>query len=187
MMKNSLMLVVILCLCSGVSLYGVSVHSLGLKLDLRGNHEFSGTGGSEEYDVEKGSGLSFVFESLSDQHEWAFGFGFEFFKPHEIDVDNSDPAFSFLPLYFIISTAPDGAAVFSGHFGYSISFTGNGDYKGDAELSGGIYTGVGIGHYFEHARIELRYSLYQGEAEYEGLGEINVTQREFSFVVAFLF
>ena len=185
-MRTKLLYALLLCLFLTAFSHAASIGTFGIKLDLNGDHEFSGPGGSADYDIVSGTGISLVLESLVDQHTWAFGVGLEFCLPHEIDYDPGDPKFTFLPVYMIMSTDPDEVVSLAGYLGYNLSFSGNDDYDGGADLSGGLFLGVGIGAYMDRFRIEVRYSMYEGDIDYGG-GSVDVTHTELSLLVGLVF
>ncbi|MBN2040254.1 MAG: hypothetical protein JW864_09450 [Spirochaetes bacterium] len=130
--------------------------------DMTGNAEIENV----ESDIESSYCVSFEFLSMMGQ---GFGLGvgaiYQFARGiDESGLENSE--FQFIPLYglikFFIPTtylAPFGIL----HVGYNF-FLGNDEFKGDSDLEGGLYWGVGGGIMLSNGlQFELLYSVDNGK------------------------
>lgn len=179
----------VLAVCLGLMLmFGANnVYAGGdvkLGIDFNGDHEFSGYGSTLSGEVDTGVALSMeLFASINPNID--LGGGVIVQLPRTVELYGTSGKFSFIPFYGMIRVKSDsnGMAPYGiGQIGYNL-FNGDSDYKGDADLNGGLYYGLGAGILFnKRFLLELLYSVNQGEVEYQGLSmDINNTQFTLNF------
>jgi len=142
--------------------------TLKLGVDFDGDHEVSGYGlsGTEQVDT----GVSFSGELFTKiGYNLDLGGGITVQIPRS--QENFEGDFYFIPIYGAIRTrfeTGNVAPYFIGQLGYNF-FDGDSDYKGYADLEGGLYWGLGGGVIInQHFLIELLYSVNNGTAEVFG-------------------
>jgi hypothetical protein len=145
--------------------------ALKLGLDVSGNHEFSYGGDSENFDVE--TGLSFAGEFYAALNRNVdLGAGIILQMPRSLE--DYTGTFNFIPLYGVLRLKLDNQGAtpyFIGQLGYNLFF-GDSDYKGSADLEGGLYYGIGGGVIInQNILIELLYSVNRGT--YGGLNGVD--------------
>lgn len=159
---------VLLVFTSANSAFAGAAVKLGL--DLNGNHEFSNEVGNINYseDMDVDSGISFSGEIFNSQNRnFDIGGGITFQLPRTLE--DSDAGFNFIPVYGMLRLKLENGSItpyFIGQLGYSLFF-GDDDYKEfDADLTGGLYYGLGGGVVVDQKfLIELLYSVSNGTYE----------------------
>ena len=143
--------------------------ALKVGIDFAGNHEVSALGLSADTDV--GSGIEFGGELYAQPNRnLDIGIGALYQLPRE--QSDFPGEFSFLPVYGVIRLKTDLQPVnpyIIGQLGYGF-FSGDDDYAGPFELSGGLYWGGGAGVIIKDRFIvEGIYTQNNGEAEWMGI------------------
>jgi hypothetical protein len=149
--------------------YALAGGALKLGLDFSGDHEFSYSGDSENFDVE--TGLSFAGEFYAALNRNVdLGAGIILQMPRSLE--DYTGTFNFIPLYGVMRLKLDNQGAtpyFIGQLGYSLFF-GDSDYKGSADLEGGLYYGIGGGVIInQNILIELLYAVSRGTYGLDGV------------------
>lgn len=108
---------------------------------------------------------------LNDNIAVGGGAVYQFARGIDEDTGDADPKFNFLPFYGMLKFVfPSDSVIPFGtvQVGYNLFF-GNDDFKGDGDLSGGLYWGIGGGIMLDNGiQIQLLYSQNRGKMEEEG-------------------
>jgi hypothetical protein len=136
-----------------------------LGIDMAGDHDVSAPGDSKSYDVDTGFSLSGeVFGKIGNNFD--VGAGITIQIPRSVEDFEGD--FMFIPVYGMIRArieTENVAPYFIGQLGYNF-FLADDDYKGAADLTGGLYYGLGLGIIIKkHFLIEALYSVNNGTYE----------------------
>jgi len=161
--------------------------NLRIAFDMAGDHEYSSGPWSLTEDIE--TGVSAALElATQDTRDAQVGVGIEYQVPRELS-DHPDREFNFIPLYFyakMYGRSGGSTAFLLGRFGYNL-YEGNSDYKGSADLEGGLYYSVGVGLIASGtAEIELTYVVNTGIRDY-GTTDVDVEYSRVSFGVSVAF
>ena len=162
--------------------------ALKVGVDFPVDHEISGNGTSVSADVD--TSASFSAELFGSPHKNIdIGGGMIFQLPRKAKLYGAEGKFNFIPFYGLVRlksssshVAPYGIV----QIGYNL-FLADTNYKGDADLRGGLYYGVGGGVIIKKMfSIELLYSENNGEAEYAGY-TLDVKNTQFTLNFGFNF
>jgi len=161
--------------------------SLKFGIDTNGKHELSAGDRSEDYNVETGISCSLeLFGAISNYVD--LGGGIIYQAPRRIK-EYSEADFNFMPIFGLVRIKPafDTATPYLiAQLGYNL-FDGNSDYKGSADLEGGLYYAYGAGILIKHTLlIELLYSENKGKISGPS-GYINVKNNQFTINLGFNF
>lgn len=191
-MKTSFLLIfylAITALCFG------GVTQVGIGFDLSGNHKvhltYLGDSASDEYDVEMG--LSPSIEVMAQRGNVLYGAGVEYQLPRNVDFGEDKAKMGFIPVYGVlriqIPSKGNVTPELVGQLGYNI-FNGDKAYKGSADLSGGIYWGIGAGLSVQKLIVQLMFKTNNGglKQDWGGAdikGDITNTQMNLTVGVRF--
>jgi hypothetical protein len=140
-----LLLLAFVCFLAAKPMYEVN-----LGFDLPGTMTFGSDDGDDDVDVNMG--ISPSVEALWPVMDGKLlaGAGLEYQLGRGFDVEDSDGAFGFIPIYAVAKypfklnalgdLQPEGIL----HLGFDM-LTGNDDFKGDSDLSGGLHWALGLG------------------------------------------
>jgi hypothetical protein len=185
----------LICFATVAVLCFGGVTQFGIGFDLSGNHKvhltYIGDSASDEYDVD--TGISPSIEVMARRDNVLYGAGIEYQLPRSVDFGEDKGKMGFLPVYGVLRIQiPSESGVtpeFVGQLGYNI-FTADDDYKGDADLSDGLYWGFGAGLSIQNVILQLMYKTNEGglSLDWDGSkieGEITNTQINFTGGVRF--
>ena len=138
-------------------------------VDMGGEHEASGPGGSFTDDTEAGIFLAVEYPAVRDM-QFEAGAGLEFQLPRGADDPTVDGQFQVLPIYgygmYFLAPGQIRPYVVV-RLGLNILFEGDDDYTGSGllDLSGGLMFAFGGGATIgTNQRAEMTYEVSQGEA-----------------------
>ncbi len=157
-----------------------------LGLEINGNHEteFAGVGVDEDVNT----GISLAIELVKNINETlGMGGGLALQLPRELEDYDGD--FNFIPIYGLMkirlnqeTTVP----YLIGQFGYNI-FQADSNYKGDGDLKGGLYYGLGGGVIFSKSvQLELLYSANKGSIDFDAI-EFDITYTKIGLSLGYNF
>jgi hypothetical protein len=168
-MKSTILVI----LFTAMAAFCFGIFQVDLGFDVAGNHTIDVEDfGSQDYDV--GMGISPSVEYMMQYQSILYGLGLEYQLQRKIEFDGEELGkFGFIPIYLVGryqftlpgTITPEAVA----QLGYNI-FTANDDYKGDGDLSGGLYYGIGAGVTIQKKYlVQLMYKANAGGWEYSGL------------------
>ncbi|MCF7919767.1 MAG: hypothetical protein K9N06_07635 [Candidatus Cloacimonetes bacterium] len=168
--------------------------NLGFGVDLAGNQEISASGYSGSVDQDTNTGIEVFGEIINTLNKSAgskfdAGIGAAWLVPRGFDDNNDEyqEAFSFIPLYFLIQLGtnnPNNMNFYGkAKIGYDL-FSGNDDYAGSGDLTGGLYTGFGAGIISsKDLFLEVSYQTYNGSISWGGDDELDIVQTHISIML----
>ncbi|MHC4502499.1 MAG: hypothetical protein ACYTFI_04265 [Planctomycetota bacterium] len=161
--------------------------NLRISFDMAGDHKVSADTWNTTIDTE--AGVSVALElATQDTRDAEVGVGAEYQMLRELS-DYPDDEFNFIPVYFyakMYARSGGSTAFLLGRFGYNL-YEGNADYKGSADLEGGLYYSVGVGLIASGtAEIELAYVVNNGVRAY-GTSDVDVEYSRVSIGVSVVF
>ncbi len=150
-----------------------NVVQIGAGLDSAGNHQVktSYLGHSSTHDYDVSMGVSPYIEIMAQDDHLFYGIGVEYQAPRKVDFTTSDGKMGFVPVYGLMRVQipletfiiPE----FIGQLGYNFLLADD-DYKGNADVSGGIYWGFGAGLVIDKFVGQLMYKTNYGSMEQSG-------------------
>jgi len=161
--------------------------NLRIAFDMTGDHKRSVGAWSVTEDIETGVCAALEL-ATQDTRDAEVGVGVEYQVPRELSDDPGEE-FNFIPLYFYgkaYGRSGGSTAFLLGRFGYNL-YEGNDDYKGSADLEGGLYYAIGVGLMTTGtAEIELTYVVNTGIRDY-GTTDVDVEYSRVSIGVSVAF
>lgn len=186
-MKRYLVLIALLAM--SLMLFAKPMYQVNLGIDMGGTHKREVSGFSAEEDSKLG--ISPSFEVLMPaMPNLLVGGGLEYQLGRGLDVEDYDGKFGFIPIYVVgkyafmknLPVTPEVVA----NVGYDL-FTANDDYKGEADLSGGMYYGFGLGvNHPKGYNLQIMYRAFAGGLSDDGV-DVDVTQNNLSFLLGYRF
>lgn len=183
-MKTTLMFILftaIATLCFGGAI------QIGAGLDLAGNHEITGNTNSPNSDV--ATGISPYLELLAQKGAYLYGIGVEYQIQRKVDFPNYPGKMGFVPIYGVaryqIPVAGGVKPEVIGQMGYNL-LKADDDYTSGADLSGGVYWGIGAGAVSGSYVGQFMFKANYAKLDYQGdTGKIINTQINLSAGIRF--
>lgn len=135
---------------------------LGVGTEFGGNHTADVTWGdfTGSDTNSMSSGISVYGEYMHQHESLLYGLGVEFQRLRDVEFAAGDGKVAFVPIYFTGRFQPEIDLPFYteliGNAGYNF-FRADEDYKGDADISGGLYWGAGVGIVYTAVVFQLMY------------------------------
>ena len=169
------------------SLFG----QLRVSADMAGTTEMSGSASGISISVEADSKLGFTLgydHMLGDASGLDYGAGLEYQLNRGIELAGDEGGkFGFTSIYGVGKYNINESMYASLRVGYAIMFSGDDDFKGDADLEGGIMYGTGFGYNInDQMAVEAGWHSNAGTAATSGLTlDVSYTRLAVSFLYSF--
>ena len=179
-------LLAILAIFMSTTLYAQGGLILKAEFDMSGKlkDDDSGT------DIDSKTGFGISAEFMLSEGKFVYGVGGSYLLARGADDFGDDNAtFSFIPVYGIVKfNLMPGELVpqVIGHIGYDF-WTGSDEFKGAAELTGGIYWAAGAGLEIGSIVVSAMYKVFSGKAELNGTEILSGTYTTMTLGAGFAF
>lgn len=168
-------IILLITLLTLVSTLCLAVVQIGVGLDFAGDHKMESkwNGNTSEDSWDTSMGIDVSIEYLLQNNNLMYGIGAEYQLQREVDFPSGEGKMGFIPVYGVLRyQVPVQANItpeLIANVGYNI-FTADDDYKGGADLSGGLYWGIGAGVGIKNLIFQLMYKTNYGSIEQEVFG-----------------
>ena len=146
---------------------------------------------NSDSDVDTKMGFGISAEFMLSEGKFVYGVGGAYLLPRAFDEEGADEnaTFSFIPVYGIVKfNLMPGELVpqVIGHIGYDF-WTASDEFKGTAELTGGIYWAAGAGLEIGSIVVTAMYKVFSGKAEVDGTEVLSGTYTTMTLGAGFAF
>jgi hypothetical protein len=167
-----------------------SITQFGMGADVGGKHKVKvsingSSSGSSTYDV--AIGFSPYAEIMGQSGNLLYGIGAEYQVPRNVTFnDGSESTMNFIPVYGVARIKLSSGSGYNPELiaqGGLNLFAASEEYKGDADLKGGMYWGLGAGLVVDKLVLQLIYKVNTGTIEQDYLGDTikaDVTNSQFN-------
>ena len=180
-------LVAILAIFMSTTVFAQGGLILKAEADVSGKLKDSDS--DSDVDTKMGFGISAEF--MLSEGKFVYGVGGAYLLPRAFDEEGAsdDATMSFIPVYGVVKyNLMQGNLVpqVIGHIGYDF-WTASDEFKGSAELAGGIYWAAGAGVEIGQIVVTAMYKVFSGKAEIDGTEVFSGAYNTFTLGAGFAF